>query len=159
MKTPSAKRGLSYYTWPVGILLFFAAIIAVNMTLLTLATSSSSRSRLIEDQPYERGLEFQKVVDARERFKALGWALAVSVRDGRLEARLTDRDGVGVPGANVILKAIHPAKPEGDRHLELLEAASNPGLYTTEFSGPDVRWLLRFTIRVGELTVKDEQTL
>lgn len=69
---------------------FFGFIAAVNAAMVTLAVRTHSGT--VTDHPYEKGLAYNKIVDAKERQEALGWKSAIDYKNGALDFALHNKN-------------------------------------------------------------------
>lgn len=114
---------------------FFAVVIAVNVTMARLASSTFGGT--VVDNSYVASQRFNAWLDRSEADKALGWTAGFG-RDaaGAAQVRLSDAQGQPLTGARVTIHAEHPlgARPPVD--VTLTEAA--PGAYRAAL--PAGRW-------------------
>lgn len=117
----------------VYILLFFAAIFVVNAMFIVKALES--HSGVVQDNPYKRGLEYNKILEKHEKEKLLGWVGQASVADNQtLVYLLNDKDGNAVHGAKVTVQMLRPAQKGQDYSLQLHE--QDRGRYTAKLNAP-----------------------
>ena len=96
----------------------FAVVIAANGALI--AFSLASFSGVSTEDAYRRGLAFNQVIAEKRAADALGWRL-----DGRLdaggwlEATLSDGDGAGLAGAEVVARLLRPTQAGHDIDVAL----------------------------------------
>ncbi len=97
------------WTFVVG----FAVVVAVNATMITYAVRSFSG--LATANPYERGLEYNRVLDEQDRQSALGWRLTAEFAVGRagtnagdLVVRANGRDGTPLAGLALAVEMTRP---------------------------------------------------
>ena len=88
---------------------FFGVIIAVNVTMATLARTSWSG--LVVQNSYVAGQAFNRKAEEGREQAALGWQAGLSVADGTLRFTLADAEGRPVPldGGTAMLR-----RPVGD---------------------------------------------
>lgn len=109
---------------------FFAVIIAVNGTMLTLAIDTLPGT--VTDSSYRSSQRFnQTLADARER-EARRWAVEANVaRDASGTAAVTislrDSDGAPIERIAVTARLLHPAARSNDRAFDV--GRTGPGLY------------------------------
>lgn len=142
---PRQKANASPFTgWHMTAILLsaFAVVLAVNVTMARLATSTFGGE--VVENSYVASQDFNRWLDRAAQEKALGWKVAVSRRqDGRIAARLT-----GVSGyATIIAVARHPLGRKADVGLTFAQDGS--GAYVSDRPLPEGRWLLRFDIEAG----------
>lgn len=146
----SAVKGLAYYRWPFAIVgLFFFTLLGGAITLWL---ALSSRSELIHPSPYERGLAFQEVIDARNVAASEGWKLQSSFDSDSAElvVRLSGRDGAPIVNARLFVRAAFPASSAHDWEAALTEDPENPGRYVRKMT--EIRaglWLMEYEIEVA----------
>jgi nitrogen fixation protein FixH len=117
-------------------LAFFGTIIAVNLTMATLA--NRSWTGLVVKNTYVASQQFnEKAALAREQ-QALGWRGELTIADGTVSYRLTDRSGDPVPVEAVRMILRRPVSEQGDLTLELARAAhTRVAADTTVFGQPE----------------------
>jgi len=135
--------------WPVAILLFLGTIICINMFFLYLGVSGNKG--LIETSPYESGVHYQEIIDAKDRLTKSG--IQTEVEFGKLDQqgqrlvalKLISAEGQALSGAEVELTAKRPADLSLDTAGKLLE--KNAGVYQGDFplSAPGL-WLTNYKI-------------
>ncbi len=91
---------------PVGLLLMSLMIGTVTVVLAT-----QDPSFRVEENYYQRGLDWDQTMAERERSNATGWAARLVVHQGELELRLEDRAGLAVVGCEVQVLAYHNGRP------------------------------------------------
>lgn len=79
------KRVLWYF------IAFFALVAAVNAAMVTVAIRTHTGT--VTEHPYEKGLAYNKVVDAEAAQKKLGWKGEITVDKGILHFTLRDTNG------------------------------------------------------------------
>ncbi len=85
--------------WPVGVAVL--GLVAVAALAVTVVYGIRHASRVSDPRYYVRGLEHDARMKARARAAEAGWTAAVAVRNGRMTAAVTDRDGTPLAGARV----------------------------------------------------------
>ena len=120
-----------------GVLAFFAVVLAANGTFIFLALDTWTG--LSTENPYQRGIEYNDVLDAAARQRALGWTGVVSFvpsRDGRgrLSLIVTDRRGAPVENLTVTADIRRPTNEGFDQAVAL--APSGAGTYVVELELP-----------------------
>lgn len=108
----------------------FLLVVAVNGVLIWFA--ATSWTGLVTDRAYDRGLDYNRNLEAAAAMAALGWRaklVAATRADGRHEFVLEARDGEGEPlnGLFVEGKLERPVHEGADR--ELVFAPVGRGLY------------------------------
>lgn len=69
---------------------FFAVIVLVNGVMMTLALRT--HSGLITKHPYEKGLAYNRVIEAQAKQDRLGWQGTIAYQNGMLRVQLWDRN-------------------------------------------------------------------
>ncbi|PIW27288.1 MAG: hypothetical protein COW29_11610 [Rhodobacterales bacterium CG15_BIG_FIL_POST_REV_8_21_14_020_59_13] len=129
----------------IGLLVFFAIIIAVNAIFLTQAV----RTFRGEDEPrsYIQGINYNDTLERREAQAELGWTAVSRVGAAGVRLEITDADGQGVTGLMMEARLRHPADSGLDIPLSLL--GDGPGVYTAGVSIPAGRWTLVVSTPAG----------
>lgn len=81
----SGRRVFIYF------LLFFLAFITVDVCMATIAIKT--RTGLITDHPYEKGLEYNKLIKAADEQAELHWKGNIDYANGELSFTLRDANG------------------------------------------------------------------
>lgn len=111
---------------------FFAAIAIIDAGLVTIAVRTGTGT--VTEQAYEKGLDYNRTLEAAARQAAEGWQGAIGLEGRRLSFALKDRDGGPVRGAAVRAEIVRPVAAGRDFGLPLREAA--PGVYEAETDFP-----------------------
>ncbi len=83
-----ALKGRTVFIWFAA---FFAFIAAADAIMITLALRT--HKGLVTEHPYEKGLSYNKVIDAYEAQASLGWDGKISYGKGKLKFSLRDKSG------------------------------------------------------------------
>lgn len=107
-----------------------AIVVGVNGALAYFATATAPG--LVTEHPFERGNDYNRVLDAGDVQDALGWRVSLrlkTVAAGRAEliAELADRSGRPLRGLAVTARLVRPLGPEPEIVIALAEDA--PGRY------------------------------
>jgi nitrogen fixation protein FixH len=138
----------------------FLVVAAVNGAMIWLAVGSFPG--LVTDKAYDRGLAYNRNLEAAAAQAALGWKLRIDSRwlgptQLEIEAVLTDAGGVPVDGARVRGELSRPAEAGGEFLVEL--QGLGQGVYRA--ATPVTRfgvWDLHLVVeRDGALFVADER--
>lgn len=121
---------------------FFGVVIAVNVTMARLATSTFGG--VVVENSYVASQHFNTWLDEAKAEKALGWKVQFE-RAGADRLAVTMRDAAGKPlgGAKVSAVAEHPLGLRADETLGFRESV--PGVYEAPL--PAGRWRLRLAVR------------
>ena len=140
---------------------FFLLVIAVNGTMIWIALGSWTG--LATNQAYDRGLTYNRNLEAAARAAALGWqpslAATLDGETGTVELILNGADGAPVTGAEVTVRFERPTSEGLDFAVPL--AGTAPGVYRGGFVLPaEGAWNLHATIRRGrDLYVHDQRVV
>jgi nitrogen fixation protein FixH len=114
---------------------FFAVVIGVNVTMMTLAISTMPGTEV--ESPYLAGIKYNTEMSAARAQQARGWRMTSHVDrsgDGRavvtIEAR--DRDGTPLTGLALSVRLARPTDRRADRAFTLGERSA--GRYSGEAS-------------------------
>lgn len=141
---------------------FFLLVVAVNGVMVYVATVSWTG--LETQSSYDKGLQYNRNLEAAARQAELGWTPTFEARIvqgylAEVELRVTDARNEPVDGADVLAVFERPGEQAADFELPLL--AAGPGLYRARFDLPRVGvWKIHLTVRRGEdVYVRDEQVM
>jgi nitrogen fixation protein FixH len=128
MRPPAAggalRPGLSGRTVLFSLIGFFAVVIGVNVTMMTLAISTMPGTEV--ESPYLAGIRYNAEIASARAQEARGWHLTSHVdreSNGRavvmIEAR--DRNGTSLTGLALSVKLARPTDQRADRAFTLGE--------------------------------------
>jgi nitrogen fixation protein FixH len=147
---PTARRetGLTGRHVLIAFLTFFGIIFAVNGVLLHRALST--HGGIVANEPYRKGLEYNRRIEADERQARLGWQTnATADATGQVTVEFNDAQGQPVRGLFVSATLGRPASNREDTAIPLFE--SSPGRYAGSVGAlPPGAWLLSVEARQGE---------
>lgn len=153
----SMKKPLTGWHVLIGMVLFFAVVLAVNITMITLGSKSFPGEDV--KKSYFQGLNYNQTLRAQAAARALGWQVESVVDRKAGFVRVTVRDKTGNPVAaqmTGILK--HPATTKFDRSLAF--TALGDGRYQADVKDlTPGTWRLMLSARKGDQSVPIEQTL
>ncbi|MGI9465086.1 MAG: FixH family protein [Aestuariivirgaceae bacterium] len=109
----------------IGMVAFFAVIIAVNLTLATFANLSWT-GREVKNS-YVASQDYNTKLATAERQRALGWHSRLLLDKGELKFTLANSTGTGITGARINAKLKRPVQENDDQPLAFREVA--PGDY------------------------------
>lgn len=69
---------------------FFGLVAMVNAVMVTLAIRTNSG--VVTEHPYEKGLAYNKIIDAEKKQEALGFNNTLNYKDGILHFELRDKN-------------------------------------------------------------------
>lgn len=118
------EKTLTGRTVLLSVLAFFGVVIAVNVTMMTLAVETLPGTDV--DNPYSAGLAYNKEISAARAQEARGWHVAAHVElqaDGQSTIRVEARDGAGAPvtGIAFFARLEHPVDRRADHAVSLSE--------------------------------------
>jgi nitrogen fixation protein FixH len=130
MQVRADKKPLTGWTVFLSILAFFGVVMAVNVTMMTLAVETLPGTDV--DNPYGAGLAYNKEISAARAQEARGWHVVAHVErqaDGQSTIRVEARDNAGVPvtGLAFFARLAHPIDRRADHAASLFE--NEPGIY------------------------------
>ncbi len=105
----------------VVILAFFGVVVAVNLTMATLA--STSWTGLVVENTYVASQQFNKKAEEGRAQAALGWTGKLTIASGEVRYTLADATGKHVPLYGVKVLFRHPAYEQEDKAVTLALAA------------------------------------
>lgn len=122
----------------ICVLVFFGVIIAVNLTMATLA--SRSWTGLVVKNSYVASQEFNsKLAQARAQ-KLRGWSSEVKYQQGSLSFSLKDKDGRTIKAGPVLVKIGRPAFEQEDQVYTL--SRSGDGVFSKDLALNSGPWAL-----------------
>ena len=126
--------------WIVALFLFFLVVVVVNGTMAYF--SQSSWTGVTEEHHYERGLAYNKEIEAYHKQVALGWKGTLTAptswtvgQSGRLQFLLTDAQGKPVSHTAGVGVFFRPIPAGYDQPLRFTEA-TNAGEYYADVVPP-----------------------
>ncbi|MBV1916520.1 MAG: FixH family protein [Sphingomonadaceae bacterium] len=131
---------------------FFGVVIAVNLTMATLA--SSTFGGIVVPNSYIASQNFNDWLDEAQSQRALGWEASLKkLPDGTLAVRLA---GPG-PAAQLAATARHPLGRMPDRSLHFHRTSE--GAFISNEKLPAGRWTVRLEMVDGDTTWRQEHPL
>lgn len=141
----TGKRVFWYFT------AFFGFIAAVNAIMMTLAIRT--HSGVVTDHAYEKGLAYNRVVEAKKKQEQLGWKGSVSYANGSLSFTLQDKDHSPIISEKAIATITRPTEQGMDFTLELDSAQTE-----VNFPAKGV-WDVRVNAMVGDKTFQQTKRI
>jgi nitrogen fixation protein FixH len=139
---------------------FFLVVIAANGAMIWFATESWTG--LSTKDPYDKGLAYNRNLEAAQRQAVLGWrpsleARVVSGFSAEAELSLEDAQGAPLTGAEVVASFERPLEARSD--FEVALEPVRPGVYGASFELPRTGlWVAHVRIRRGQdLYVHEER--
>ena len=139
----------------VGVLVFFGVIFAVNGVFLVVALDT--HSGLVSQQPYRKGLDYNRRIAADEKQRRRGWhhRLELDGKAGKLRLALKDRHQRAVSGLTLTGFIGRPSTVRHDRSIVLSETPSTGGYTAHLGSLSNGSWLIQ--LQASELTPEGSQ--
>lgn len=138
-------RGFTGRHMLATMLAFFGTIIAVNMTMATLATRSFGGT--VVDNSYVATRNYNRWLEEAREQEALGWRSAVALDAERRITVTLHQDEAALAGARLTAVARHPVGRADDVAIAFAEIA--PGRFRSLGPLPAGRWQLHLSIRRG----------
>ena len=141
---------------------FLLAVVAANGMMIWIAVESWPG--LVTSQAYDKGLIYNRNLEAAQRQASLGWQphLTARILEGfaaEVELVLTNMQGEPLTRAEVHTVFKRPVQDGAD--FELVLGSKRPGIYRAGFELPMIGlWDIHVTIRRdGDLFVHDERVM
>jgi nitrogen fixation protein FixH len=138
--------------------LFFGTIIAVNLTMATLA--NTSWSGLVVKNSYVASQNFNEKAEAARVQDALGWTPVLRFTAGMISVQMQGKSGELIALEQVKIVLRHPVGERSDRQLILVKQADGsfasseavaPGVWTVELTATTSQHGDHFTTRRMQL--------
>lgn len=126
---------------PWYFVLFFVVVAAVNAVMVTLAIRTHTGA--VTDHPYEKGIAYNRVVEAEKSQQDLGWKADISIKDSILSVKLNDSKNIPLNADKIIAHITRPTQEGMDFELTL-----NHGQVPVSFPVKGL-WEIRIFATVG----------
>ena len=153
---------LQRWTWPLIVVGFLSFSVCTQAILITLAVSDPSHR--VEEDYYQRALDYDSVMEQARTNAELGWSAELSAaptpqRERVIELRLSDNLGAPLADAEVHLEAYHDAAANRVFRARLYPT-SEPGRYQAGLRMRRAgRWTTRLVVHRGPVTVTSDTKL
>ncbi|MER8956334.1 FixH family protein [Mesorhizobium sp. M0833] len=127
------------------ILAFFGVVIAVNLTMATLA--NTSWTGLVVENTYVASQQFNKKAEEGRAQAALGWTGKLTIAWGEVRYSLTDAAGKRVPLHGVKVLFRHPAFEKEDKSVTL--ALTSGQEFAAQHMPSDGVWIVEVDADAG----------
>ncbi|MER9937305.1 FixH family protein [Mesorhizobium sp. M0088] len=127
------------------ILAFFGVVIAVNLTMATLA--NTSWTGLVVENTYVASQQFNKQAEEGRAQAALGWTGKLTIAWGEVRYGLTDAAGKPVPLHGVKVLFRHPAYEKEDESIKLVLASGQE--FAAQHLPKDGVWIVEVDADAG----------
>lgn len=120
--------------WPIGIAAILGTSVVGNLVMMRVANSDPSFA--VEDDYYQRAVDFDSTMQRDKRSAALGWHSRVSIDSvragvGVLQIVLQDSRGQAIQADSVVAVAFFNARSNERTRLVLSHGSADPlGVYT-----------------------------
>ncbi len=117
---------------PWLVVLFFLTFMSVDAVMVTMAIRTNTG--VVTEQAYEKGLEYNRTIEAASAQQKLGWKDNISLDGHALRYTLQDKHGNFPTGAEVKAKISRPTQDGYDFEVPLQRI--NDSTYGTDVSFP-----------------------
>ncbi len=132
MTTHAAPRRTVWHFFPFFVAAGLGVVVTVNVTMAVLA--SRSAPGLAVQGSFATSNAYGSIQAEARRQVGLGWSLDVTLRDGRVEAKLADKAGAALPGAALKATATRPVGSYAPLDLGMI--ATVPGAFRSDIALP-----------------------
>jgi nitrogen fixation protein FixH len=124
---------------------FFGVMVAANAVFVYFAVATHSGGDT--SKPYQKGLAYNRTIEADLRQAGLGWRTELAYDDdsGRLDLSFLDQAAMPVTGLRVGARLARPATDKDDRRVTFTEAS--PGVYAAIVHLAPGLWILSIASR------------
>ena len=142
----------SFNFWPWFAVALLSVVAAVNAFMIY--SAQRTNLPLVEESPYEKGQDYQKIIDQKSAFLNTGWAISLSAEpiensQQKMIIRIHDSNsGQNIENLSVQLRALRPNKTGKDQIItfkqegDLYSAKTSPlaqGLWLFTYIIQDTR--------------------
>lgn len=131
MTAESVSKPIDKYI-PWMFVAFFLVIAAVDAVFVTMAVRT--HSGVVTEQAYERGLEYNKTLEAAAAQDTLGWKSDITLQNGMLRLTLSDKADKPITGAVAKADIKRPVTQGYDTSITFKETGQ--GLYEAPVNLP-----------------------
>lgn len=107
---------------------FFVGLAILNVIFVTIAVKSYPD--LVTENAYEKGLDYNTMIETKQAQDALGWQSDFKIMDQKIILFLTNKDGNFLSGANITAEAGRIIHGNDDHALTFVENAN--GYYESQ---------------------------
>ena len=143
---------------PYFFVLFFLIIFIVNFTFIYIA--KKNYPGVVEENSYNIGLKYQRVINQNDQFKDLGWKIEIKKQylpDNyiNLNINLLDKDQKPINNAQLLVNFYRPTKSGFDFAKQA--QFTKKGNYQLKFKPPlKGSWLLKFEVKKDKKAFRDK---
>ena len=120
---------------------FFVALALIDGVMVTIAVRT--QTGVVTEHPYEKGLAYNRIVNAAEKQQSLGWKSDLNYAQGMLTFTLQDAAGKSIKPEKVIAAIRRPTQDGMDFSVQM-----NGGKAQVKFPKPGL-WEVRMQAEVG----------
>lgn len=131
MSAPATRKPVDKFI-PWMFVLFFLVFMAVDAVMVTLAVRT--QTGVVTEQAYEKGLAYNRALDAAEEQAAWGGTGTLTLDGGRLSFVLKDKDGRTIDDADVKATVRRPVQAGYDKDYPMAQTGQQS--YTAELKFP-----------------------
>ena len=142
MSNPATQRQFTGWHMLTIIVVFFATIIAVNITMAVFA--NTSWTGLVVQNSYVASQHFNEKLATARAQAALGWTTQLEIADGAVSYALVDASGKAVDAAKGVAIFRRPVAEGEDRQVQL--AAGTDGLLRVSQDLHDGAWTVEILV-------------
>ena len=151
--------------WKMFVFVAIGTGVTVNVGFLILALRFPSTP--VDSHPYERGLEYQVVIDSKKKLTEYGWTIESNIKTDEvigsvenqaspISFRLNDAAQQAIAVEGLTLNIVSVSDSRQDKTLKFMP--SNDGAYCSTGDAPRGRLLLRWSFNArGEIFVISEE--
>ncbi|MDX1975904.1 MAG: FixH family protein [Rickettsiales bacterium] len=96
---------------------FFGFVATINAVMVTLAIRT--HSGMVTDHPYEKGLAYNRIVEAEQKQEAQGWKGRIDYHDNILSFMLRDKNNRSLSAEKMTATVTRPTQQGMDFSMEL----------------------------------------
>lgn len=143
MSAPATRKSIDKYI-PWMFVLFFGVFIAVDAVMVTLAVRT--QTGLVTEQAYEKGLAYNRALEAAEEQSAWGGTGTVTLEGKRLSFILKDKEGRTIHDADVTATVRRPVQAGYDVTYPMAPTGQQSYAADVEFPLPG-EWDIRVSAK------------
>jgi nitrogen fixation protein FixH len=131
----------------LALIAFFGIMFLANGIFVYFAVATFSGGDT--SKPYQRGLDYNRTIEADQLQANLGWrsALSYEAKTGRLIITFQDKASAPVTGLHVGARLSRPATDKDDRRVRFKEVS--PGIYAADADLPPGLWVISIASTEG----------
>jgi|JI10StandDraft_1071094.scaffolds.fasta_scaffold15568_7 nitrogen fixation protein FixH len=143
MSAPATRKPVDKYI-PWMFVLFFVVFIAVDAVMVTLAVRT--QTGLVTEQAYEKGLAYNRALEAAAEQKNWGGTGIIKLEGKRLSFTLKDKEGLAIHDAEVTATVRRPVQAGYDATYPMARTGQQSYVADVEFPLPG-EWDIRVSAK------------